>query len=65
MGPTTPVTDGDFLRQPLREQITLKHLLVRLTKLINWKRPGASMGESFMSGKGRPAQRNATRSSDI
>jgi IS5 family transposase len=28
---------------------------VRLTDLINWERPGASMSESFVSGKGRPA----------
>jgi len=25
MGPKTPVTGGDFFRQPLREQINLKH----------------------------------------
>jgi IS5 family transposase len=40
MGPKTPVTEGDFFRQPLREQINLKHPLVRLTDLINWKRMG-------------------------
>jgi IS5 family transposase len=28
MGPKTPVTEGDFIRQPLREQISLKHPLV-------------------------------------
>ncbi|WOD16767.1 IS5 family transposase [Paraburkholderia kirstenboschensis] len=55
MGPKTPVTEGDFFRQPLREQINLKHPLVRLTDLINWERLGASMSESFVSGKGRPA----------
>jgi len=38
MGPKTPVTEGDFFRQPLREQINLKHPLVRLTDLINWER---------------------------
>ncbi|MGF6472213.1 hypothetical protein QFZ89_007464 [Paraburkholderia youngii] len=27
MGPKTPVTEGDFFRQPLREQINLKHPL--------------------------------------
>ena len=55
MGPKTPVTEGDFFRQPLREQINLKHPLVRLTDLINWERLGTSMSESFVSGKGRPA----------
>ena len=55
MGPNTPVTEGDFFRQPLREQINLKHPLVRLTDLINWERLGASMSESFVSGKDRPA----------
>ena len=55
MGPKTPVTEGDFFRQPLREQINLKHPLVRLAALINWERVGASMSESFVSGKGRPA----------
>ena len=55
MGPKTPVPEGDFFRQPLREQINLKHPLVRLTDLINWERLGALMSESFVSGKGRPA----------
>lgn len=55
MGPKTPVTERDFFRQPLREQINLKHPLVRLTDLINWERLGASMSESFVSDKGRPA----------
>src|ERR1700722_13169972 len=55
MGPKTPVAEGDFFRQPLREQINLKHPLVRLTDLINWERLGASMSESFVSRKGRPA----------
>ena len=55
MGPKTPVTEGDFFRQSLREQINLKHSLVRLTDLINWERLGASMSESFVSRKGRPA----------
>ena len=39
MGPKTPVTEGDFFRQPLREQINLKHPLVGLADLINWERP--------------------------
>jgi IS5 family transposase len=55
MGPKTPVTEQDFFRQPLREQINLKHPLVHLTDLINWERLGASMSESFVSHKGRPA----------
>lgn len=55
MGPKTPVTEQDFFRQPLREQINLKHPLVRLTDLINWARLDASMSESFVSRKGRPA----------
>lgn len=38
MGPKTPVPEGDFLRQPLREQINLKHPLVGLADLINWER---------------------------
>jgi len=55
MGPKTPVTERDFFRQRLREQINLKHPLVRLTDLINWERLGALMSESFVSPKGRPA----------
>lgn len=38
MGPKTPVTEGDFFRHPLREQINLKHPLVSLAGLINWDR---------------------------
>ncbi|MCF2135407.1 MULTISPECIES: hypothetical protein [Burkholderiaceae] len=34
MGPKTPVLEGDLFRQPLREQINLKHPLVRLADLI-------------------------------
>jgi IS5 family transposase len=55
MGPKTPVTERDFFRQPLREQINLKHPLVGLADLINWERLGATMSESFVSRKGRPA----------
>ncbi|MDH6147589.1 hypothetical protein OKW46_001511 [Paraburkholderia sp. WSM4179] len=55
MGPKTPVTEQDFFRQPLREQINLKHPLVRLTDLIDWKRLDAAMSESFVSHKARPA----------
>lgn len=50
-----PVTEGDFFRQPLREQINLKHPLVGLADLINWSRLGASMSESFAWSRGRPA----------
>jgi IS5 family transposase len=49
------VTEGDFFRQPLREQINLKHPLVRLADLINWDRRGVALSESFVSSKGRPA----------
>jgi transposase, IS5 family len=55
MGPKKAVTEGDFFRQPLREQINLKHPLVGLAELINWERLGASMSESFVSRRGRPA----------
>ena len=55
MGPKTPVAEGDFFRQPLREQINLKHPLVGLAELINWERLGMLMSESFVSSKGRPA----------
>jgi transposase, IS5 family len=55
MGPKTPVTEQDFFRHPLREQINLKHPLVRLADLIDWDRLGMSMSESFVSRKGRPA----------
>ncbi|KVN07129.1 MULTISPECIES: IS5 family transposase [unclassified Burkholderia] len=55
MGPKTPVTEGDFFRQPLCEQINLKHPLVGLANLINWDRLSGSMSESFVSRKGRPA----------
>lgn len=55
MGPKTPVPEGDFFRQPLREQINLKHPLVRLTDLIDWDRLGAAMSAGFVSHRGRPA----------
>ncbi|QCP55096.1 IS5 family transposase [Trinickia violacea] len=55
MGPKTPVAEGDFFRQSLREQINLKHPLVSLADLINWDRLDASMSESFVSRRGRPA----------
>ncbi|MGF6971453.1 hypothetical protein OKW43_008548 [Paraburkholderia sp. WC7.3g] len=37
----------------LREQINLKHRLVRLADLINWDRLSVSMSERFVSRKGR------------
>ncbi len=55
MGPKAPVSEGDFFRQPLREQINLKHPLVRLADLIDWERLSAVMSESFVSKRGRPA----------
>ncbi len=55
MGPKTAVSEGDLFRHPLREQINLKHPLVRLADLINWDGLNASMSASFVSHKGRPA----------
>ena len=55
MGPKTPTTEGDFFRQPLREQIDLKHPLMRLADLIDWDRLNKAMSESFVSHRGRPA----------
>ncbi|MGF6292813.1 hypothetical protein QFZ98_004674 [Paraburkholderia youngii] len=55
MGPKTAVGEGDLFQHPLREQINLKHPLVRLADLINWDRLGTSMSASFVSRKGRPA----------
>ncbi len=55
MGPKARVTERDFFRQPLLEQINLKHPLVRLAGLIDWEHLGAAMSESFVSRAGRPA----------
>ncbi len=55
MGPKTRVQEGDFVRQPLREQINVKHPLVRLADLIDWGRLGAAMSTSFVSTRGRSA----------
>lgn len=55
MGPKTPVSEGDFFRQPLREQINLKHPLIRLADLIRWEHLDKVMGVSFHSHRGRPA----------
>ncbi|NVI09909.1 IS5/IS1182 family transposase, partial [Paraburkholderia sp. JPY454] len=49
MGPKTAVSEGDLFRHPLREQINLKHPLVRLADLINWDQLDASMSASFVS----------------
>jgi hypothetical protein len=50
------VCDGrGFVRQPLREQIKPKHLLVGSADLIKRDRVGTSMSESFISRRGRPA----------
>jgi IS5 family transposase len=35
MGPKPRVTEQDFFRQPLLEQINLKHPLVRLAGLVD------------------------------
>jgi transposase, IS5 family len=55
MGPKPRVTERDFFRRPLLEQINLKHPLVRLAGLIDWARLGTAMSESFVSRAGRPA----------
>jgi IS5 family transposase len=55
MGPKPRVTERDFFRQPLREQINLKHPLVRLAELIDRARLSGAMSESFVSRAGRPA----------
>ncbi len=52
----TPVPEQDLFRLPLREQINLKHPLVRLTELINWERLGALMRKRFVSGKARKVE---------
>nr|CCA80955.1 hypothetical protein BDB_110393 [blood disease bacterium R229] len=54
MGPKAPETERDLFRQPLREQINLKHPLVRLADLIDWDRLSTAMSESFVSKRGRP-----------
>ena len=56
MGPKTPIAQsGDLFRQPLREQINLKHPIVQLGEQINWQRIEAVCASSFTSGRGRPA----------
>lgn len=46
---------GELFRQTLREQINLKHPLVRLADLIEWDRIDAVCAKRFPSGRGRPA----------
>jgi hypothetical protein len=41
-GPKIPATGGDFFRQPLSEQINLKHPFT-LLDLIDWDRLGTVM----------------------
>ncbi|MGF6606124.1 hypothetical protein OKW45_001024 [Paraburkholderia sp. WSM4175] len=55
MGPKTPMNEGDFFRQPLREQINLKHPLIRLADLIRWEHLQEVMSASFRSRRRRPA----------
>jgi IS5 family transposase len=55
MGPKARVTERDFFRHQLLEQINLKHPLVRLAGLIDWARLGTAMSETFVSCAGRPA----------
>ena len=56
MGPksSTPQS-GELFRQTLREQINLKHPLVRLSDLIQWERVDAMVTPQFQSRTGRPA----------
>ena len=55
MGPKKVVPEEDFFRQPLREQINLKHPLVKLSDLIDWERLSCAMRTSLVSSRGRPA----------
>ncbi|KKB63744.1 transposase [Robbsia andropogonis] len=55
MGPKKVVPEEDFFRQPLREQINLKHSLVKLSDLIEWERLSVAMSASFASSRGQPA----------
>lgn len=55
MGPKKRVTEVDFFRQPLLEQVNPKHALVRLAQLIGWDRLSGLLGASFSSRFGRPA----------
>lgn len=52
--PSTPIS-GELFRQTLREQINLKHPLIRLADLIKWERVEALALPHFPSRTGRPA----------
>jgi IS5 family transposase len=55
MGPKSPMTQSaDMFRQPLQEQINLKHSLVRLAALIDWQRIETVCAAGFSSRRGRP-----------
>src|SRR5690606_26454255 len=56
MGPKPIIPgSGELFRQTLREQINLKHPLVKLADLIEWERIDAVCASRFTSGRGRPA----------
>ena len=56
MGPKPIIPgSGELFRQTLREQINLKHPLVKLADLIEWERIDAVCASRFKSGRGRPA----------
>ena len=56
MGPKRAIPQsGELFRQTLREQINLKHPLVRLADLIDWERINALGHAQFKSATGRPA----------
>jgi|GEM_PF-2362749 len=56
MGPKPIIPGlGESFCQLLREQINLKHPLVKLADLIEWERIDAVCASRFTSGRGRPA----------
>src|SRR5690606_16286083 len=56
MGPKPIIPgSGELFRQTLREQINLKHPLVKLADLIEWERIDAVCSSRFTSQRGRPA----------
>lgn len=46
---------GELFRQPLREQINLKHPIVQLAELIDWRQIESVCSSGFTSARGRPA----------
>jgi len=58
MGPTpiTPQT-AELFKQPLAEQINMRHPMVQLAGLIDWQALEQALSESFTSKRGRPATR--------